>query len=89
MAGQRESDTLQVTVMQWTLNWYGMGKTSVISRFNLPGKIGWLTMEAPGFLMLLYLMFTLPAKNGIENLPPENKVMAGLFVSDSFKVINQ
>jgi 3-oxo-5-alpha-steroid 4-dehydrogenase 1 len=67
--------------MQWSLNWYGMGKTSVTSRLNLPGKIGWLTMEAPGFLLLIYLMFTLPEMNGIKSLPWENKTMATLFVS--------
>lgn len=69
--------------MQWCLNWYGMGKTSVTSRLNLPGKIGWLTMETPGFLLLLYLMFTLPEMNGIESLPWENKTMATLFVRPS------
>lgn len=38
-----------------------MGKTSVpSSRFNLPGRIGWLTMEIPGFLTLLYHLRTLP-----------------------------
>jgi 3-oxo-5-alpha-steroid 4-dehydrogenase 1 len=62
------------------MSWYGMGKTSVTSRLNLPGKIGWLTMEVPGFLLLLYLMFTLPEMNGIDKLPWENKAMATLFV---------
>jgi 3-oxo-5-alpha-steroid 4-dehydrogenase 1 len=57
-----------------------MGKTSVTSRLNLPGKIGWLTMEVPGFLLLLYLMFTLPEMNGIDKLPWENKAMATVFV---------
>ncbi len=57
-----------------------MGKTSTESRFNIPGKIGWATMEAPGFMTLLYIMFTLPAQNGIERLPMANWIMAGLFV---------
>lgn len=57
-----------------------MGKTSTESRFNIPGKIGWATMEAPGFITLLYIMFTLPAQNGIEKLPMANWIMAGLFV---------
>lgn len=57
-----------------------MGKTSIESRFNIPGKIGWATMEAPGFMTLLYIMVTLPARNGIERLPMANWVMAGLFV---------
>lgn len=72
---------LQITIAQWFVSWNGMGKTSVVSRFNLPGKIGWLTMESPGFILLLYLMFTLPAMNGIKELPLENKIMAALFVS--------
>lgn len=57
-----------------------MGKTSVTSRLNLPGKLAWLTMEAPGFLILLYCMFTLPEMNGIKSLPWENKTMATLYV---------
>lgn len=66
--------------VQWTVSWYGMGKTSVNSRFNLPGRIGWMTMEAPGFLSLLYMMNTLPAQHGITELPWQNKVLGGLFV---------
>lgn len=58
-----------------------MGKTSVVSRFNVPGRIGWLTMEAPGFLTLLYTMKTLPARHGITDLPWQNKVLASFFVS--------
>lgn len=37
-------------------------------------------MEAPGFINLLYIMFTLPKQNGIQRLPAENWLMAGLFV---------
>lgn len=57
-----------------------MGKTSTDSRFNIPGKIGWATMEAPGFITLLYIMYSLPKQEEIENLPMENWVMAGCFV---------
>lgn len=57
-----------------------MGKTSVDSVFNLPGRIAWLTMEAPGFLTLLYIMKTLPPLYGIDDLPWQNRVLAGLFV---------
>ena len=57
-----------------------MGKTSTESRFNVPGKIGWATMEAPGFITLLYIMYSLPKQEGIEKLPLENWVMAGCFV---------
>lgn len=64
-----------------------MGKTSVSSRFNLPGRFAWLTMESPGFLTLLYIMWTLPSLHhnltlgtGDVDLPWQNKVLAGLFV---------
>jgi 3-oxo-5-alpha-steroid 4-dehydrogenase 1 len=53
--------------------------------FNLPGKVGWLTMEAPGFITLLYIMNTLPKEIGIETLPWENLCMAGLFVRSIYK----
>ena len=57
-----------------------MGKTSTQSRFNIPGKIAWLTMEVPGFLIVLYIMYTLPSQLGLLGLPWENKAMGGLFV---------
>ncbi|PFH62138.1 hypothetical protein XA68_14977 [Ophiocordyceps unilateralis] len=66
--------------MQWLIKWYGMGKTSTPSRLNLPGRPAWLTMEVPGFLMLLYVMRTMPAQHGIQDLPWQNQVLAGLFV---------
>jgi hypothetical protein len=56
-----------------------MGKTSVRSRFNIPGRIAWITMETPGCATLLYMMSTLPGKHGIVDLPWQNKVLAGLF----------
>lgn len=58
-----------------------MGKSSIESRLNIPGKIGWAMMESPGFLTLLYIMFTLPGENNIRSLPTANWLMAGLFVS--------
>jgi hypothetical protein len=63
-----------------------MGKTSVTSRLNLPGRIGWLTMEIPGFLTHLYHLSTLPPQqpphsySNSEGLPWQNKVLAALFV---------
>ena len=57
-----------------------MGKTSIESRFNIPGRVGWAMMEAPGFLTLLYIMWTLPAQNNISDLPAVNWLMAALFV---------
>lgn len=70
----------QFTAAQWMTTWYPMGKTSIDSRLNIPGKWGWFTMEAPGFLTLLYIMFTLPKQLGIESLPMTNWAMAGMFV---------
>ena len=37
-------------------------------------------MEVPGFMTLLYIMFTLPQKNGVERLPGANWLMAALYV---------
>jgi len=56
-----------------------MGKTSITSRFNLPGKLGWSTMEAPGFLIVLYIMSTLPSELHLKSVPTENWIMAALF----------
>lgn len=78
------ADKTQLASMQWLTDWYGMGKTSVTSIFNIPGRVAWLTMEAPGFITLLYIMRTLPAQKGIDDLPWQNKVLAGLFVRDHF-----
>ncbi|TVY51728.1 Uncharacterized protein LSUE1_G009862, partial [Lachnellula suecica] len=69
-----------LTSFQWVTSWYGMGKTSAASKFNIPGKIAWITMEVPGFLTVLYIMNTLPGEIGLAGLPWENKAMAGLFV---------
>ncbi|KAL6864570.1 hypothetical protein J3F83DRAFT_742285 [Trichoderma novae-zelandiae] len=66
--------------MQWIVKWYGMGKTSVSSPLNIPGRVAWMTMESPGFLTLLYVMNTLPQKVGVEDLPWQNRVLGGLFV---------
>ncbi len=57
-----------------------MGKTSSDSVLNVPGKIGWATMEAPGFITLLYLMYSLPRQEGIQTLPTPNYIMAAMFV---------
>lgn len=57
-----------------------MGKTSVKSIFNIPGRIAWLTMEVPGFMSLLYAMNTLPAEHAITDLPWQNKVLGALYV---------
>lgn len=83
---------------QFFIGWYPMGKTSVQSRFNLPGKYAWAAMETPGFVVLLTIMVLLPGArtgeegidgvvgvgDGKEGLPWENWLMAGLFVSFLF-----
>ncbi|KAF2759822.1 3-oxo-5-alpha-steroid 4-dehydrogenase [Pseudovirgaria hyperparasitica] len=69
-----------VTAFQWVLqDWYPAGKTSYASRFNIPGKIAWITMEVPGFITLLYIMNTLPKEVGLAELPWGNWTMAGMF----------
>ncbi|OCK81156.1 3-oxo-5-alpha-steroid 4-dehydrogenase-like protein [Lepidopterella palustris CBS 459.81] len=68
-----------ITAFQWVLDWYPQGKTSNNFRFNIPGKLAWATMEAPGFITLLYIMFTLPKELGISELPWGNWTMAGIF----------
>lgn len=70
----------QLGSLQWIIKWYGMGKTSVRSPLNIPGRIAWMTMEAPGFLTLVYIMKTLPLQHGIDDLPWQNRVLGGLFV---------
>ncbi|KAI9680495.1 MAG: hypothetical protein M1817_003935 [Caeruleum heppii] len=68
------------TVVQWLSDYYPQGKTSVESRFNVPGKIGWTIMEAPGLITLLYIVFTLPQEaNLTAPLPNVNYLMAALF----------
>jgi len=68
-----------VTLFQWATDFYPQGKTSINSRFNIPGKIGWALMETPGFVVVLYCMFNLPKEQGIKELPAANWLMAGLF----------
>lgn len=70
----------QFTVVQWFNDYYPQGKTSIPSSFNIPGKIAWAVMETPGFVGLLFCMFTIPATQGIEKLPVANWLMAALFV---------
>lgn len=57
-----------------------MGKTSQASCLNVPGKIGWIIMETPGPVLLLYTMLTLPAEMGLDSLPWENWFLASIFV---------
>ncbi|KAL1898675.1 hypothetical protein Cpir12675_001782 [Ceratocystis pirilliformis] len=67
-------------MLQFAVSWYGMGKTSVNSLLNIPGRWAWLTMEVPGFLSLSYTMTTLPERLGLDDLPWQNKVLGALFI---------
>ena len=66
--------------MQWITDYYPQGKTSVSSRFNVPGRVAWAAMETPGFVVVLYCMLTIPSNEGLEKLPGANWLMAILFV---------
>ncbi|KAF2840730.1 3-oxo-5-alpha-steroid 4-dehydrogenase-like protein [Patellaria atrata CBS 101060] len=68
-----------VTTLQWVLEWYPAGKTSNSSPLNLPGKFAWAAMESPGFITLLYIMYTLPEQEGLSSLPWQNWTMVALF----------
>jgi 3-oxo-5-alpha-steroid 4-dehydrogenase 1 len=69
----------QFAGIQWFTDFYPQGKTSITSRWNLPGKWGWFFMEIPGFLTVLYCMLTIPRAEGLAGLPIANWTMAGAF----------
>ncbi|KAG9385217.1 3-oxo-5-alpha-steroid 4-dehydrogenase [Pyrenophora tritici-repentis] len=69
-----------ITVVQWLGDYYPQGKTSIESRLNVNGRIGWATMEVVGPITLLYMMYSLPKEVGIEELPWGNWTMAGCYV---------
>lgn len=57
-----------------------MGKTSTVSRLNVPGKLAWMIMELPGPFLMAYMMYNLPKELGLTSLPWENLVLAGIFM---------
>lgn len=65
--------------MQWLTDFYPQGKTSIDSRFNLPGKYAWAVMESAGPVVVLYCMTTIPEQQGIASLPWGNWTVAGLY----------
>ncbi|KAK5688895.1 hypothetical protein LTS10_000874 [Elasticomyces elasticus] len=70
------------TVTQWFFDFYPQGKTSIDSRFNLPGKWAWFFMEIPGMLTVLYCMFSIPQTIGFrgpQDLPWGNWAMVGVY----------
>ena len=70
---------IQISAAQWVTDVYPQGKTSIASSLNLPGKWAWWAMELPGFITVLYCMFTIPKQEGIETLPWANWTMAGIY----------
>jgi 3-oxo-5-alpha-steroid 4-dehydrogenase 1 len=58
-----------------------MGKTSISSSVNIPGKLGWFTMEIPGTLTLLATLVAVSRAEGLTELPWQNYAMAGMFVT--------
>jgi len=66
--------------VQWLTPFYPSGKTSIDSRYNLPGRWAWMAMEAPGFLVVLYMFVTVPREMGIQSLPWGNWVMVTFYV---------
>nr|XP_023907933.1 uncharacterized protein C9.08c-like [Quercus suber] len=59
------------TAIQWVTNFYPQGKTSIDSRFNVPGKWAWFFMEIPGMLTVLYCMLSIPHLSSNLNKPGE------------------
>lgn len=63
---------------------FGMGKHSIESRLNIPGKLAWVTMEVPTLILTGYIANTLPSQVGIpggfSGLPGPNKLMLALFM---------
>jgi hypothetical protein len=74
---------VQVTAAQWMLEYYPQGKTSTESKYNIPGRVGWVIGEITAPLTLLYIYFTLPKELGSDawELPWGNWTMAGCYVS--------
>lgn len=80
-----------ITIAQWFITWYPIGKTSTPSRLNVNGRVGWVLGETPGIFVLLYTVYTLPTRMRspysddpsvmmtFEQLPWANKTLAGLF----------
>ena len=61
-----------------------MGKTSITSVLNFPGRLGWVSMEVPGFTSMLYTAHTLAKQtgtspSGLLGLPWQNQLMAAMF----------
>lgn len=69
--GERARTHTQISILQWTPlgKLQLMGKTSSTSRsrLNLPGRYAWAAAEAVGPINLIYIMYTLPHKLGLDS----------------------
>jgi 3-oxo-5-alpha-steroid 4-dehydrogenase 1 len=82
-------------LLQFLTPWYPMGKTAYSSSiFNLPGRIGWVTMEVPGMASLSYVLYSLPRVLGLipqsaplslslwlQTFDVKNAILASMFIS--------
>jgi 3-oxo-5-alpha-steroid 4-dehydrogenase 1 len=67
-----------------------MGKTSILSPLNLPGRLAWILAESVGPLNLLFIIYSLPSKlHPVPNsptsvlftgLPVQNELLAALYI---------
>src|ERR1700761_444531 len=83
---------LQVSIAIWTPlgQLQAMGKTSITSRFNLPGRFAWVAAELIGPVNLIYILSALPStlKPPPEaatsflgtGLPAQNEILACLYL---------
>jgi 3-oxo-5-alpha-steroid 4-dehydrogenase 1 len=55
-----------------------MGRTSIVSRANLPGRYAWAAAEAVGPLNLLFIFFNLPGKMKPQPDSPSSLIGTGL-----------
>jgi 3-oxo-5-alpha-steroid 4-dehydrogenase 1 len=79
----------QITALQWVLDYYPQGKTSTASRYNIPGKVGWVLGESVGPATLIYIFSTLPGELGLDArvLPWGNWTMAACYVSGGERTV--
>ncbi|CAG8078410.1 unnamed protein product [Penicillium salamii] len=77
---EKETNTLQISIVVWFLSWHPAGKTSTDSVLNFPGRIAWCAMEILGPVNLIYnLMLPSIYSPSIGDLPPSNIMVASLY----------
>ncbi|KAI5784668.1 3-oxo-5-alpha-steroid 4-dehydrogenase-domain-containing protein [Geopyxis carbonaria] len=73
-----------VAPVQLLLDWYPMGKTSLPSVFNLPGKPAWVTMEIISPISLVTTLYTVSSTTSQEKLPPVHLLLTVLYLMHYF-----